>query len=133
AMSPTTAFDLWMVPIDSGDRALHAGTATPFLRTLFFEVYPSFPRDVRWIAYSSNESGTWEVYVRRFPVADGAAVQASRGGGRIPKWSPDGRSLLYSDDDHRVMVTRYTTRNTAITFDTPRAWSPVHLADTGVL
>jgi serine/threonine protein kinase len=53
--------------------------------------------DGRWLAYDSNESGQFEVYVRPYPDADRARWQVSVGGGRQPLWSRDGRELFYRD------------------------------------
>ena len=59
------------------------GTIEPFLNTRFLEYGPFFSPDGRWIAYGSNESGDWEVYVR---PADGSSGkwQISSGGGGYP-------------------------------------------------
>ena len=130
-MDPQTAFDLWTMPVESDSGGLRAGTPVPFLRTRGFEVYPSFSPDGRWLAYSSNESGTWEVYARHFPD-DGAKVQVSKGGGRVPRWSRSGRELFYATDDQRLMVVRYDARTRAFA-GVPRQWSAVRLADTGVM
>ena len=129
-MDPQTAFDLWTMPVETDSGGLRAGTPVPFLRTRAFEVYPSFSPDGRWLAYASNESGTWEVYARHFPD-DGAKVQVSKGGGRVPRWSRSGRELFYATDDQRLMVVRYDARTAS--FAAPRQWSAVRLADTGVL
>jgi serine/threonine-protein kinase len=111
---------------------LHAGEPQLYLRTPAYEVYPSFSPDGRWLAYSSNESGTWQVYVRRFPD-DGSKVLVSDGGGRVPRWSPNGRDLFYGTDDQRLMVVRYGTRGGSFVPERPRPWTRVRLADTGVL
>ncbi|HEX5475860.1 MAG TPA: hypothetical protein VFX12_14465 [Vicinamibacterales bacterium] len=131
-MSPGSGFDLWTVPIASDASGLRAGTPTPFLRTPAFEVYPSFSPDGHWIAYGSNQSGAWEVYVRAFPDT-GRQVQVSVHGGRIPRWSPNGHDLIYRTDDQRLMVTPFTVKGRVFTPGAPRAWSPARLADTGVL
>ena len=59
---------------------------------------PSFSPDGRWVAYSSNESGTYEIYVRPFPAA-GGRWQVSDGGGRFPRWSGDGKELFYRTNE----------------------------------
>ena len=53
--------------------------------------------DDRWLAYDSDESGQFEIYVRPFPDAARARWQVSVGGGRQPLWSRDGRELFYRD------------------------------------
>ena len=53
--------------------------------------------DGRWLAYDSDESGQFEVYVRPYPDTDRARWQVSVGGGKQPLWSRDGRELFYRD------------------------------------
>jgi len=59
------------------------------------ELYPALSPDSRWLAYTSNESGTPEVYVRPFPETASAKWQVSTAGGVEPAWSSTGRELLY--------------------------------------
>jgi eukaryotic-like serine/threonine-protein kinase len=127
-----TGFDLWTVPIQESAGGLTAGTPEIFLRTPAFETYPTFSPDGHWIAYGSNESGTWEVYVRSFPD-NGTKVQVSRSGGRIPHWSPQRRELLYRTDDQRIMTADYAVRAEKFVVESIRPWSQIRLADTGVL
>jgi serine/threonine-protein kinase len=72
-------------------------TPVPLVASQFTELHPSVSPDNRWIAYSSNESGANEVYVRPFPATSGGRWQVSNGGGTQPRWSPDGRELFYLD------------------------------------
>jgi len=66
----------------------------PFLVSPFNEMYPAFSPDGRWVAYSSDETGRNEVYVRPFP--DGEPVhRVSTAGGVAPLWSSDGTQLFY--------------------------------------
>ena len=130
--TPETGFDLWTVDVTPHNAGLGLETPEPFLQTAAFEVYPSFSPDGRWIAYASNESGAWEVYVRRFPD-NGTKVRVSMAGGSVPRWSPNGRELLYRTEAQRIMVVAYSSRGDAFVPVTPRPWSPHALADTGVL
>ena len=75
-----------------------------------------FSPDGRFIAYSSNESGEWEVYVRPYPEFD-SRTTVSAGGGRFPMWSRDGTELFYIQDDSRMMTVKVTTEPT---FETSR-------------
>ena len=59
--------------------------------------------DGRWLAYDSNESGQFEIYVRPYPDTDRARWQISVAGGRQPVWSPDGRELFYRDFAGAIM------------------------------
>ena len=132
SMSPATAFDLWTVPVEVTSNGVRAGAPEPFLRSPFFETYPTFSPDGRWLAYASNESGSWEVYVRSFPD-NGKPVRVSRDGGRVPRWSRKGHALFFATDDQRVMVAAYSIRGDAFVPGPPRQWTRVRLSDTGVL
>jgi hypothetical protein len=91
-----TGQDIWIL-----DRS-GPGKATPILATAFDEVEPQFSPDGRWIAYSSNESGAYEIYVVSFPNP-GKKVRLSGGGGSRPRWRHDGRELFYVSADNRMM------------------------------
>lgn len=67
----------------------------PLLRTEFVEMHPDVSPNGRWIAYSSNESGRSEVYVRPFPNVDDGRWPVSRDGGWSPVWAPGGRELFF--------------------------------------
>jgi Tol biopolymer transport system component len=73
-------------------------TLVPFATSSADEVAPRFSPDGRWLAYASNESGRFEVYVRPFP-GPGARVQVSAEGGGQPIWSRDGSRIFYRTDD----------------------------------
>jgi Tol biopolymer transport system component len=77
---------------------------TPYLDTEFVEFNPMLSPDGRYIAYSSNESGTTEIYVQTNPRG-GGKWQISNGGGVQPRWRPDGRELYYigPDDTFRAV------------------------------
>ena len=85
---PTTGMDLWVLPF----KRTHAVEA--FLRTRFNEIGPAFSPDGRWLAYVSDESGQYEVYVRPYPARAGK-WQLSVGGGEEPTWSRGGKELFY--------------------------------------
>jgi hypothetical protein len=68
--------------------------AVPLVATpTFWEQAPAISRDGRWLAYSSNETGRHEIFVRPFPDVSGGKWQVSSGGGINPVWVPDGADL----------------------------------------
>jgi eukaryotic-like serine/threonine-protein kinase len=83
-----TKRDIWLLPM-TGDRQ-----PTPLLQTEFNETHARFSPDGKWIAYTSDESGTDEVYVQSFPVPT-SRVRISTGGGGQPRWRHDGKELYY--------------------------------------
>jgi eukaryotic-like serine/threonine-protein kinase len=89
--------DLRLLALD-GTRAL-----TPLIATPFQEDFPAFSPDGRFLAYTSDQSGRQEVYVRPYPQP-GAIEQVSDHGGSAPRWSPDGRELFYAQDDSLMRV-----------------------------
>jgi serine/threonine-protein kinase len=60
--------------------------------------------DGRWIAYISDESGRFEVYVRPYPKTDGGKSQVSTRGGKHPLWSRNGRELYYRAFDGAIVA-----------------------------
>jgi len=79
-----------LVGIRTGDTTL-----VPLVRSPANEGVPALSPDGKWIAYSSDESGTFEVYVRPFPNASSARWQVSTAGGLYPQWSHDGKELFF--------------------------------------
>jgi serine/threonine-protein kinase len=73
---------------------------------------PALSPDNRWIAYHSDESGRFEVYVRPFPEVEGGKTQISTSTGVSPLWSPDGREVMYlesSPTGPRAIAVRFDT------------------------
>lgn len=70
------------------------GRVVPFLATKANETSGQISPDGRWVAYASDESGDWEIYVTSFPDAAGK-WQVSRGGGTEPRWRSDGKEIFY--------------------------------------
>ena len=73
------------------------------MQTPFNERTAKFSPDGRYVAYSSNESGQYEVYVRPFPEGGRKTTVSSRGG-RQPRWSRDGKELFYVEGATLVAV-----------------------------
>jgi Tol biopolymer transport system component len=85
---PLTGADIWVL-----DVATHQRRA--LVRTLFDETWARFSPDGRWIAYMSNETGRWEVYVRP-SSGEAGRIRVSTTGGVWPCWSLDGKTIYFS-------------------------------------
>ncbi len=96
-----TAFNnapqLWILPL-SGERK-----PFPFVEGGLGNVNAKFSPDTKWIVYSSNESGKWEVYVQTFPATQGK-WQVSTSGGSSPMWSKDGKEIFYVAPNRQLMA-----------------------------
>ena len=80
--------------------------------------------DGRWLAYQSNESGRYEVYVRPYPNVDARRWTISTGGGTRPAWAKSGRELFYLDGRDRL-----TSVNVRVNDDTLLAGKPVTIIE----
>jgi Tol biopolymer transport system component len=93
SVTPKTTTDMWALPL-SGD-----ATPVTLLQTQFQEGQHRVSPDGRWLAYTSTESGTPDIYVRPFtpeaPAGTGAKWLVSKGGGTRANWRPDGKELIY--------------------------------------
>ena len=87
--------DIWTLDL------AHQRERTAFLATPSDEIEPQFSPDSRWIAFSSDESGSYEVYVAPFP-GPGKKVRVSNTGGMRPRWRRDGGELFYVSGDSRM-------------------------------
>ncbi len=85
-------------PVTGGSHLILVDVATgkqvPFLAGKASETNGQISPDGKWVAYASNESGDWEIYVTTFPNPAGK-WQVSRGGGSEPRWRGDGREIFY--------------------------------------
>jgi dipeptidyl aminopeptidase/acylaminoacyl peptidase len=123
---PQTGWDVWVLPL--AERKPWA-----FLKTNFNERQAQFSPDGRWVSYMSNESGSYEIYVRPFaePAAGGASADRAKGqwqrqvstaGGIFPRWHPSARELYYLAPDSQFMAARIGATGT-----TPEPGTPVAL------
>jgi eukaryotic-like serine/threonine-protein kinase len=92
-----TNSDLYLLSLGGGREP------TPLLQTTFIEGQARFSPNGRWIAYISNETGQFQVYVDSFP-ATGAKLAISIGGGSQPQWRADGTELYYYTPDRKLMA-----------------------------
>jgi Tol biopolymer transport system component len=124
--TPNGDNDLWVLPLEGG--------GTPFLAvdTPFDAREGQFSPDARWIAYHSNESGRFEIYVQPFAGRDGAVRgkwQISTSGGAQVRWRRDGRELYYIALDGRMMAVpvRFPSEDEAVDVGAPRPLFPTRV------
>ena len=104
--------DLWLMPMDGSN-------PFPLAETPFDEREGRFSPDGRWIVYSSDESGYRDIYVRSFSKPD-RQYRISWGGGRLPRWSLDGKKLYYLTSDYKLMEVSVQRISSALKTGTPR-------------
>ncbi|MDQ3013214.1 MAG: hypothetical protein M3X11_21225, partial [Acidobacteriota bacterium] len=101
----TTGRDLWVLPMESESKPW------PWLSTPADERQATFSPDEKWIAYQSDESGRFEIYLQAFvpgaPASSGKR-QLSTNGGTNPRWRRDGRELYYLAGDGKLMAVGIT-------------------------
>jgi serine/threonine-protein kinase len=114
---------IWTVPLEDRGGQLTAGKPEQFLESRFSDVQPVFSPNGRWLAYVSDESGEFEVYVREFmPTAFGHSGkwQVCNSGGNNPMWSRTKRELVYQAGD-QLMAVSYSIMDTFVA-EKPRVW-----------
>jgi len=121
AATVATIGDIWVLPLD-GDRKAFALIESKSLKT-----GARLSPDGRWLAYSTNESGTRQIVVVPFPAVSEGKWQVSTSGGLEAKWRRDGRELYYLGLDGALMAVEVTP---GLAFD---AAPPTALFNTGVV
>jgi eukaryotic-like serine/threonine-protein kinase len=104
AQPPGSGIKLGVLPTE-GDRKPY-----PLTETAFNSDHGAFSPDVKWVAYTSNESGREDVYVQAFP-GKGGSYRVSRNGGTQPMWRGDGRELFFLAPDSTMMAVSISTAN----------------------
>ena len=96
---PDRQADLWVLSLEGDEPA-----PGPLLQAEFNQRYATLSPDSRWVAYTSDESGEPEIFVRPFPNVDNGKWQVSTNGGRMAEWGPDGRELIYEGQTALIAV-----------------------------
>jgi len=107
-------------PLEVSNGELQTGPQEPFLKSTFSDEWPAFSPDGKWLAYQSNSSGAFEIYVRGFPD-NGGLLKISNTGGHDAIWSRSGHELLYQEGD-REMAVGYSVSGGKFIADKPRVW-----------
>jgi eukaryotic-like serine/threonine-protein kinase len=103
-VTPTRGTDLLQLALDGTRRV------TPLLQTKFDERNGIVSPNGRWLAYESNSSGPYQIYVRPFPNVSGGLWQVSTAGGSKPLWAPSGRELFYFGADGTLLRVQVEAR-----------------------
>ena len=106
--------DLWILPLEANSKPI------PFLQTPAKEVLGQFSPDGRWMAYVSDELGSFQVYVQPIP-ATGAKYQISSGGGSYPRWRRDGKELFFITADGALMAVPVKPGGTTLEMGAPQS------------
>jgi serine/threonine protein kinase/Tol biopolymer transport system component len=129
-LDPKTKWDIWVLPMDDGAEQ----KPVSFLHSEFSELHGQLSPDSHWMAYTSDESGQREVYVRSFPAAENPK-RISIAGGVQPRWRGDGKELFFVAGDGKMMaVTVKATAGPKPTFESgiPQPLFEAHLFLQGV-
>jgi serine/threonine protein kinase len=124
---PATKADMWILPVKP-DGAPGAAQPRPWLQGSSNEYGGMFSPDDRWVAYQSDESGRFEIYIDTFPERHGK-VRISTNGGTIPRWGPGGRELFYVSPESKLTV---VDMKAAAEPSAPRELFPVDVFDPDV-
>jgi Tol biopolymer transport system component/tRNA A-37 threonylcarbamoyl transferase component Bud32 len=121
-------FDIWILPVEHDENGLKAGKSELLLRTTNGGRDAHFSPDGRWIAYSSSESGSPQVYVSGFPDAR-RHWQVSSNGGLSPIFARNGKDIFYFDVlGNQIMVASYAVKGDSLVVEKPRVWSKQNVA-----
>jgi hypothetical protein len=111
-------------------RDLRGGVTRPLVTAPANEQFGVVSPDGRWIAYSSDATGQWEIYVETFPKT-GERWRISNEGGHQPRWHPKGGELFFLAPDRRLMSARVKPSAGAFQWDAPRALFQTAVVDLG--
>lgn len=126
--------DLWIVPVERAPGEMRLGRPQPLLEHSGSQGAPAISPDGRWLAYSSSETGLFEVFVTPFSPHQKAIRRkwlVSNGGGHSPIWSHSGHELFYETFGGEVHATTYKVRQDSFATERPRRWPGRQLADIG--
>jgi serine/threonine protein kinase/Tol biopolymer transport system component len=115
-------WDLLILPMEVSGAGWTAQTPQRVLSQIAQRPGAVFSPDGRWLAYTSNESGRAEVFVRAFP-GSGTAWQVSTSGGSVPTWSRRRNELFYLAPDSHLMVVSYGVEGNGFRTNLPQKWS----------
>jgi serine/threonine-protein kinase len=112
-VAPSTAADVCQLVLTGEQKT------EPLIQTSFAEYSPKISPDGRWVAYQSNESGQFQIYVRPFPAVDTGRWQLSTSGGTRPVWARNGRELFYLNASDLLTAVSIASRGSTLQAGNP--------------
>ena len=111
-IDPKTQRDIWVLPFEHGPAGA-PGEPYPWLVTAFNDRFAKFSPDGRWVAYESDDSNQFEIYVAPF-AGSGGTRQISVGGGMYPRWRADGKEIFYVGANGSLMAAEVSVRGASL-------------------
>ena len=116
--------DLWALPV-SGDKK-----PIPVANTNANEGIGMFSPDVKWVAYESDESGQYEIYIQPFP-GPGRRRAVSTNGGIMPRWSRDQKEIFFISPENKLMAASIRSAGQDLEISAPAALFQTRIAKGG--
>jgi hypothetical protein len=130
--APGTQRDLLALPFTPEGKVPGNAQPSPYLRTKFNEANARFSPEPspRWVAYQSDETGRYEIYIQGFPEPR-AKFPISTAWGQYPEWGAGGRELFYVAPDNKLMAADITITADSVHPSVPRALFTLPIIDNG--
>jgi Tol biopolymer transport system component len=131
-VAPGTQRDLWILPFTPEGKVPGNAKPSPYLQTKFNEGDARFSpeQSPRWVAYQSDKTGRYEVYISAFPKP-GGEFPISTTGGQYPQWGAGTRELFYVAPDNKLMAVDLTITADAVRPSAPHALFTLPVIDNG--
>jgi Tol biopolymer transport system component len=126
-----TGTDLWSLAVTADGRPAPGAKPQQYIRAPFDHREARFSPDSRWVAYESDESGQYEIYVQAFPEPH-RKVPISTAGGTFPEWGSTSRELFYLSKDAKLMSVTLKPETGSIVADAPRELFPLPAGFLGI-
>ncbi len=124
ALGQKTGNDLWVLAVAPGTPP--GAKPVPYIQGPYNERQGQFSPDGRWIAYSSDETGSDQIYVQSFPAGAGK-FQLSTDGGSQPRWRRDGKEIFYVSATNILTAVNVKTAPTFEIAGTPQTLFPLQI------
>jgi Tol biopolymer transport system component len=127
SLDPTRGVDIWALPLDGNRKQFEV------VQTDFNERNAQFSPDGKWIAYQSDKTGKFEIYVRPFPSPGGDLLVSANGGAQA-RWNSNGKELFYVAADDRLMAVpiRFASNGQTVESGTPVALFTTDVGTTAI-